>query len=97
VNRSRFEIVRLDLCRVLCLTGRTLGKNSSQLELMDWRWTGIKAVVPYTSGLRTCAFEHALPADQHGTTKKSHVRSALSVRTVGIELGMLLTAKALGS
>ena len=28
--------------------------------------------------------------DQHGTTKKSHVRSVLGVRTVGTELGMLL-------
>jgi hypothetical protein len=79
------------------LTGRALGKNSGQFELTDWRWTGIKVVIPYTSGLRTCAFEHALPADQHGTAKKSHVRSVLSVRTVGIELGVLLTAKGLGS
>jgi hypothetical protein len=78
------------------LTGRTLGKNSGQLELTGWRCTGIKAVMPYTSGLRTCAFEHTLPADQHGTPKKSHVRSVLSVRTVGIELGVLLAVKALG-
>jgi hypothetical protein len=80
------------------LTGRTVEKNSGQLELTDWRWTGIKAVIPCSSGLRTCAFEHAFPADQHGTTKKSHVRSVLSIpRTVGSELAVLLAVKALGS
>jgi hypothetical protein len=34
---SRFEIVGLDLCRAGALTGCTVGKNSGQLELADWR------------------------------------------------------------
>jgi hypothetical protein len=34
---SRIEIVGLDLCRVLALTGRIMGKNSGRLELTDWR------------------------------------------------------------
>jgi hypothetical protein len=96
---TRVQAVCLDFCQMLCaLTGRAVDKNSGQLELADWRWTGIKVVIPCSSGLRTCAFEHAFPADKHGTTKKSHVRSVLSTRAVGSELAVLLLAvKALGS
>jgi hypothetical protein len=47
-------------------------------------------------GIGTCAFDHALPADQHNTPQKPDVHSALGIRTMGTELAMLLTAKALG-
>jgi hypothetical protein len=49
------------------LTGRTVDKNSGQLVLTDWRWTGMKDLRFRTGTLRTCVFEHALSADQHGT------------------------------
>jgi hypothetical protein len=47
-------------------------------------------------GIGTCAFDHALPADQHNTPLKPDVHSVLGIRTMGTELAMLLTAKALG-
>jgi hypothetical protein len=49
------------------LTGGIMGKSSGRLELTDSRRTGIKDLRFRTGTLRTCAFEHALPADQHST------------------------------
>jgi hypothetical protein len=75
------------------LTGRTVDKNSGQLGLgltdWDWRWTGMEVVTPYSSGFRAFAFEHVLPADQHGSQQKPGVCSVLGVRTVGTELAVL--------
>jgi hypothetical protein len=52
------------------LTGRAVDKNSGQLGLTDWRWTGMKDLFR-TGALRTCVcvfeHEHALSAGQHGT------------------------------
>jgi hypothetical protein len=49
------------------LTGRTADQNYGQLGLADRRWTGMKDLRFRTGTLRTCVFEHALSADQHGT------------------------------
>jgi hypothetical protein len=92
----RFEIVSLDLCRI-DVAGRIMGKNSGRLGVDGFTLNRDGAWYTMHIGIGTCDFDHALSADQHNTPLKPGVQSALGIRTMGTELAVLLTAKALGS
>jgi hypothetical protein len=73
-----------------------MGKNSGRLGVDGFTLNRDEAWYTMHIGIGTRAFDHALSADQHNTPLKPGVHSVLGIRTMGTELAVLLTAKALG-
>jgi hypothetical protein len=81
------------------LTGSTLDKNSGQLELTGWRWTGKEVVIPYSSGIRTPALSstHSQPTNMALRKSQADVHSVFGIRTVGSESAVLPACRSKGS